>query len=195
MILAHYAILEEEKRPSYSLPAPGTISEATAAKSHCKVNQDKAGRNGDTSNPLKEDAQQHQGTFSDSKHVEKCGLFILHDQPSDEPGVVDIIAIHGLNRHYDKTWSTESAEGDRVNWLKDFLPQRIPYARILSYGYNFTVQFSKSAAGVNTFAEQLLEDILSVRLYPMERMRPILFICHSLGGIVFKKVGNLFPTA
>jgi hypothetical protein len=186
---------KKKKDPHILYPAPGTISEATAAKPHCKVNQDKAGRNGDASNPLKEDAQQHQGTFSDSKHVEKYGLFILHDQPSDKPGVVDIIAIHGLNGHYDKTWSTESAEGDRVNWLKDFLPHRIPYARILSYGYNSTVQFSKSAAGVNTFAEQLLEDILSVRLHPMERMRPILFICHSLGGIVFKKVGNLFPTA
>jgi hypothetical protein len=48
----------------------------------------------------------------------------------------------------------------QVNWLKDFLPKKIPYARILSYGYNSSVQFSKSAAGISTFAEQLLEDIL-----------------------------------
>jgi protein SERAC1 len=115
------------------------------------------------------------------------GLFILHDQPNDRNNAVDIIAVHGLNGHYEKTWQETGPDGPPVNWLRDFLPSQIPYARIMSYGYNSTILFSKSEADFGTFAEQLLEDVLSRRTRGMER--PMIFICHSLGGIVFKKVG------
>jgi hypothetical protein len=114
-------------------------------------------------------------------------LFILHDQANDRSNAMDIIAVHGLNGHYEKTWQETGPNGQSVNWLRDFLPSQIPYARIMSYGYNSTVLFSKSEADFGTFAEQLLEDILSWRTRGM--VRPIIFICHSLGGIVFKKVG------
>jgi len=120
--------------------------------------------------------------------VEKWGLFILHDQPEDMPGVIDIIAIHGINGHYAKTWTGVSTNGQQVNWLKDFLPNKIPPARIFSYGYNSAVQFSKSTGSIIDFADQLLDDIVVCRLSQIERTRPLLFICHGMGGLVFKKV-------
>jgi hypothetical protein len=115
-------------------------------------------------------------------------MFIFADKAADETGLVDIIAIHGLNGHYRKTWTAVSESGTECNWLQDLLPKQIPNARIMSYGYNSAVQFSKSTAGVGMFADELLEDILSWRVSSVEKARPVIFICHSLGGIVFKKV-------
>lgn len=119
------------------------------------------------------------------------GMFILSDKAEEATGVVDIIAIHGLNGHYKKTWTAVSSSGKECNWLQDLLPTQLPNARIMSYGYNSAVQFSKSTAGIGEFADQLLEDILSYRNSEAEKGRPVIFICHSLGGIVFKKVNFL----
>jgi protein SERAC1 len=74
-------------------------------------------------------------------------------------------------------------------WLRDFLPQQVPHARIMSFGYDSEVLFSKSTCDVGTFAEQLLESLLSRRMGVAEA-RPIVFICHSLGGIVVKKASS-----
>jgi hypothetical protein len=118
--------------------------------------------------------------------AEKFGLFILCDQPPNNPDAVDIVAIHGLNGHYINTWQSTSG---RVLWLKDLLPDQIPQARIMSYGYDSSVAFSKSTEDISTFADDLLEMLMS-RRRSEEKKRPLIFICHSLGGIVVKKVGT-----
>ncbi|KAF2183413.1 hypothetical protein K469DRAFT_728118 [Zopfia rhizophila CBS 207.26] len=43
-----------------------------------------------------------------------------------------IIAVHGLNGHRDKTWTASNG----VNWLRDLLPQALPNARIITWGYD-----------------------------------------------------------
>jgi hypothetical protein len=128
----------------------------------------------------------NEASFDSGRH----GMFILADKPKEEIGISDIIAIHGLNGHYRNTWTAVSKSGTQCNWLQDLLPKQIPNARIMSYGYNSAVQFSKSTADVGTFADGLLEEIMSYRGTNAEKARPIIFICHSLGGIVFKKVGT-----
>jgi len=117
----------------------------------------------------------------------RFGLKVLGDQPATREGCVDIIAIHGLNGHYEATW-TDRITG--ANWLKDpeFLRKDIPNARIESFGYNSVSYFSSSNANVRDFASELLAAIKSSRRDPVEKKRPIIFICHSLGGIVFKQV-------
>ncbi|KAF3766683.1 hypothetical protein M406DRAFT_233005, partial [Cryphonectria parasitica EP155] len=101
---------------------------------------------------------------------------------------VDIVALHGLNGHWETTWqsTTSSVKGRPVMWLRDFLPEQVPRARIMSFGYDSALFFGKSVSDVDTFAEQLLEALLPLRLDEVAR-RPIIFICHSLGGIVVKK--------
>ncbi|CAN9148983.1 unnamed protein product [Alternaria alternata] len=49
--------------------------------------------------------------------------------------VVDIVAVHGLNGHCEKTWTAGNSI-DSVNWLRDLLPHDLPNARILSWGYD-----------------------------------------------------------
>lgn len=119
---------------------------------------------------------------------ERWGLFVLEPQDDNDPDAIDIVALHGLNGHWEKTWQSDkqNSKGGGPMWLRDFLPQQIPHARIMSFGYDSVLLFSKSTSDVGTFAEQLLESLLSRRMN-VPGTRPIIFICHSLGGIVVKK--------
>lgn len=123
---------------------------------------------------------------------ERWGLFVLEPQDDNDPDAIDIVALHGLNGHWEKTWQSDksTSKGGGAMWLRDFLPQQIPHARIMSFGYDSVLLFSKSTSDVGTFAEQLLESLLSRRMNVPET-RPIIFICHSLGGIVVKKVSSV----
>ncbi|MCJ1383288.1 hypothetical protein MMC17_006401 [Xylographa soralifera] len=97
----------------------------------------------------------------------------------------DIIAVHGLNPknteyHAEATWTS----GDKL-WLRDFLPQSLPNARILLFGYNANVAIETSIAGVREQAINLLNRIASKREDAEDR--PIIFVTHSLGSIVVKR--------
>ena len=115
-------------------------------------------------------------------------MHTLIDKDPEAENVVDIVAVHGLNGHYEKTWTATLRNGSQVNWLRDLLPQQVRNTRIMSFSYDSTVQFSKSTSDIFTFADQLLEHLLAARQRAGEESRPIVFICHSLGGIVFKQV-------
>lgn len=110
------------------------------------------------------------------------GFHTLVPKDAEALNIVDMIAIHGLNGHWDKTWKDEKTE---VNWLRDCV--KIKSARIMSFSYNSAVQFSKSTSDISVFADQLLEGLLASRMSIEEQARPIVFICHSLGGLVCKQ--------
>ena len=42
-------------------------------------------------------------------------------------------------------------------WLRDFLPSQVPYTRIMSYGYDSQVAFSKSELELGDIAADLLD--------------------------------------
>ncbi|KAJ4422570.1 hypothetical protein N0V82_002798 [Gnomoniopsis sp. IMI 355080] len=119
------------------------------------------------------------------------GLHVLVDKDPDAENVVDIVAVHGLNGHYENTWTSIHKDGTPSNWLKIMLPkiaqQEHVNTRVMSFSYNSSVQFSKSTSDVFVFADQLLEHLLAKRTQEGEQKRPIIFICHSLGGIVVKQ--------
>jgi hypothetical protein len=96
-----------------------------------------------------------------------------------------VFAIHGLGGDKFRTWT----DNGRL-WLRDLLPTQLPEARIFTYGYGSTVAFSKSSAEVDDFARDFLHRANSARQSSTEQKRPMVFICHSLGGILFKQVGQ-----
>ena len=61
-------------------------------------------------------------------------------------------------------------------------------ARVMSFGYNSDTFFSKSITDIKDTAASLLNRLNDERQSKEEKERPIIFISHSLGGIVVKKV-------
>ncbi|MCJ1309721.1 hypothetical protein MMC25_003381 [Agyrium rufum] len=111
---------------------------------------------------------------------ESIGLIELSSPGAD--ATVDVVAVHGLQGDAYETWEHDNGS----LWLRDFLPQDLPLARIMTFGYDSTVAFSKSVAKIEDKALGLLNRISSKRLNDGSP-KPIVFICHSLGGILVKK--------
>lgn len=57
----------------------------------------------------------------------------------------------------------------------------------MTYGYDSAVAFGRSRMSVGDFAVDLLTRLVMERECDAERMRPLVFICHSLGGVVLKQ--------
>ncbi|KAI6762109.1 hypothetical protein HG531_002662 [Fusarium graminearum] len=98
--------------------------------------------------------------------------------------VIDIVVIHGLNGHREKTWT--AANG--VHWLRDLLRIDIPEARILSWGYDANTHAASETCCTFLYdhARTLVSDLNRRRELTNSSERPIIFIAHSLGGIVVK---------
>ena len=58
----------------------------------------------------------------------------------------------------------------------------------MSYGYDSTTAFSKSVTDIEDQATILIDALHSERASPSEENRPLMFIAHSLGGVIVKKV-------
>ncbi|KAH0419847.1 hypothetical protein CcaCcLH18_14269 [Colletotrichum camelliae] len=98
--------------------------------------------------------------------------------------VVDIVAVHGLNGHREHTWTASGGK----HWLRDFLPTDLPNARVLCWGYDANTH-SNSGVSIQYLydhARELVTDLTIKRGLTKSRERPIIFVAHSLGGIVVK---------
>ncbi|KAI9840817.1 MAG: hypothetical protein M1837_001290 [Sclerophora amabilis] len=137
-------------------------------------------------------------------------LTILY--PTDGGGVdeqaleVDIVAVHGIGGHpFDTwTWSAKSSkptsdleskskldptkpEGpNEILWLKDLLSIDLPTARVMTFGFERGVSFKKSTP-ITDLAKSLLECLMGKRSKDLEQQRPLIFLAHSMGGLVVKQ--------
>ena len=123
--------------------------------------------------------------------------------------------VHGLFGHPESTWSYNSheiAHDDELRdkehgpppkkrltsrrpkacsifWPRDLLPHVFPKARISTWGYDVQIErmfTSTSKASVFHHAQTLLIDLAALRSSAFEKSNPVIFIAHSLGGIVVK---------
>jgi predicted alpha/beta-fold hydrolase len=109
------------------------------------------------------------------------GIHVLAD--GVDP-VVDIVAIHGLDGHPLESWMA----GNGKIWLRDFLPDKVPRARILTYGYDAYTRGRPQLTHQSIYdhAETLVTYLASERKEFKTEHRPIIFVAHSLGGNVLK---------
>lgn len=100
------------------------------------------------------------------------------NSPSD-PAVTDVYVSRGSSL---------------VFWPRDLLPRELPDCRVLTWGYDVDIDHTFSSASTATIFNQagnLLTALTDARLSSIERERPLVFVAHSLGGIVVKDVRNL----
>ncbi|KAI1129855.1 hypothetical protein F5Y10DRAFT_237408 [Nemania abortiva] len=84
--------------------------------------------------------------------------------------------------------STPREEGSYVFWPGDLLPAELPEARILVFGYDTVIAKHQFAGAVNKnsiFAHS--KDLVNELSRARPLARPVLFVTHSLGGIVVKE--------
>ena len=98
---------------------------------------------------------------------------------------MDIVFVHGLTGDRERTWKSSHSD---TTWPKDLMPESIPQSRILTFGYNAYVVRSGGLSNnkVRDHARNLVNELARVRTSNEERSRPIIFVTHSLGGIVCK---------
>ena len=106
------------------------------------------------------------------------------DDEEEKVGV-DIVAVHGLGGHAYDTWTHDNG----IMWLRDLLPQDIPNARVMTWGYDSEPQTAKHFTHMMMYShpDNLLSALYSLRQATNSNNRPIIFICHSLGGVVVKE--------
>lgn len=96
-----------------------------------------------------------------------------------------VVLVHGLCSDSSSAWTKND-----ITWPRDLLPHSLGYcnARILTFSYAAEGFLSANTRthGVRTFtcAESLLSDLRDYRI--MDPKRPIIFVGHSLGGLVIK---------
>ncbi len=84
-------------------------------------------------------------------------------------------------------------EDGKVDWTSDhdFLPTRFPLARIFTFKWNARVLHYNSDANIKHIASSLLSEIAKQRKTDEERYRKLIFICHSLGGLIVQRALTL----
>ncbi|KAK4451554.1 hypothetical protein QBC34DRAFT_401310 [Podospora aff. communis PSN243] len=113
--------------------------------------------------------------------VRREGLTMIHSPPGAE---LDLIIIHGLNGSPYRTFCHERTG---FFWPKE-LAKTLPKARIMVFGYVADIfNGSTNTLGVYQHAESLLLHLKNNRVSASQEKRPIVFIGHSLGGIVIKQ--------
>lgn len=81
-----------------------------------------------------------------------------------------------------------------VYWPGDLLPSECPQARILAWGYDTVVTKKFSAPTNKNSLLSHAKDLLFALGRERPTDRPIVFVAHSLGGIITKEVGaNIGP--
>ena len=111
------------------------------------------------------------------------GIKVWHDCPD---ATIDICFVHGLTGNRDSTWT---ASKQSKPWPALLLPSKLPNARLLTWGYDaYVVQSSVASKNrLTDHAVNLLIDLTNDRDSCDASGRPLIFVAHSLGGLVCKE--------
>ncbi|MCJ1307661.1 hypothetical protein MMC25_001308 [Agyrium rufum] len=117
-------------------------------------------------------------------------LKVVHDSKAAHQ--VDFVAVHGLNFTGAADPGTSTWERDGKIWMRDFLPYALERScRVMIYEYNSSPAIGSSTIKLDDHAKKLLLLLsLKRKIVPLRKAaktHPLVFICHSLGGILVKE--------
>lgn len=145
--------------------------------------------------------------------IKELGLTQIDGKPKDHQYIADIVFVHGLQGHPQRTWqakaNAESGRRPRKRlkpfswrntdemahedlqpfWPADLLAHDFEDVRILTFGYDSKVtkgfMAPSSKNGIFQHGNSFLRAVGRARIGC--RQRPIVFVAHSLGGLVVKQ--------
>ncbi|RYP81120.1 hypothetical protein DL769_002129 [Monosporascus sp. CRB-8-3] len=129
-----------------------------------------------------------------SRASDPLGLSLLYAPDGD--ALADIVFVHGLGGSSRLSWCMRHDLD--LYWPLKWLPNDpdTQQTRIFTFGYNADFRSSSQSAnlGISDFSKTLLFDML----YGTDQdgkpfnfgQRPVVFVTHSMGGLVFKKVSG-----
>ncbi|OAL01005.1 hypothetical protein IQ06DRAFT_135871 [Phaeosphaeriaceae sp. SRC1lsM3a] len=105
-------------------------------------------------------------------------------EASKGPAKYEIVAVPGIGK--DEEWSWKL---NRTHWLRDtgMLARKVPEARISIFNY-YNEGFDKGPVNqrLENMARKLLQGLDNMRAINTTKT-PIIFVCHSMGGIILEK--------
>lgn len=110
------------------------------------------------------------------------GVKVLYDGGIEAS--LDIVFLHGLTGNAYNTWLHK---GTGVHWPSQLLHQDLPDVRILSFGYDADIVNlwgPASTSRLSNHSENMVGDLVRKREHTNTETRKIIFIAHSLGGLV-----------
>lgn len=133
--------------------------------------------------PSRTNSNPPESTVSDLSPPLLDGIKVWHNC-SDT--TINICFIHGLTGNRDSTWT---ALEQSTPWPTLLLPPKLPSTRLLTWGYNaYIMQASVASKNrLTDYATNLLIDLINDRASYNASSRSLIFITHSLGGLVCKE--------
>ena len=95
------------------------------------------------------------------------------------------MAVSGLASHPFGSWQPKESNKTFM-WIRDELPDALPGARALIYGYDTKLHDSRSFQLIPDLATAFI-NLLDTYGWNSSTAKPIAFLTHSLGGLVFKE--------
>ena len=113
-----------------------------------------------------------------------CRVSIILNKPLTY-STYSIIFVHGLGGNRQTTWTHQN----NTYWPQDLLPDQIPSSRIMTFGYDADMVKIWSIGptgsnGLHGHGKTLAFTIADSRSTKTSKRRPIIFVTHSLGGLV-----------
>jgi hypothetical protein len=99
--------------------------------------------------------------------------------------LISCIAISGLASHPFGSWKQRGSNSNFM-WLRDALPRDITRIRSIIYGYDTSLVMSESFQTVEDIAITFIARLKSIGRTSFTA-KPIVFLAHSLGGILLKQ--------
>jgi protein SERAC1 len=101
-------------------------------------------------------------------------------------GYADVIFVHGLTGDPIETWSSQNTGEEEGDYWPKWLVTDLPYLNYYTLGYpaSFFAQWAKKEMNLYQRAKNVLETLAGYGF----GNRPLVFICHSLGGLLVKQI-------
>ncbi|CCT76220.1 uncharacterized protein FFB20_13588 [Fusarium fujikuroi] len=127
------------------------------------------------------------GPVPASGPISDVGLTLIWE-PDNGNTEVDVVFVHGFTGHPQKTWTFQGSK-TTTYWPRDKVPQTLPSARVWTFGYDTKIGSPFRPENQNTIygeGKELVASLADVRPANEENV-PLIFVAHSLGGIVVKQ--------